>query len=232
MRNAEALLLCLSLASAAAMLAVAIALLVALAAARLPGPGRALVLLASDTLLAVPGLFLLMMARASLPLDLGARTTALVTFLLIAVLGWPIMVRTILAELGRHAASGWMLMCRAQGLSPARIYRTHVMCHLAPLIRTHFLIALPAFLAAEANLGVLGLGVPDPLPSWGGMLAQLTQSSLVMASRWRYLPAAMLIGVLLLLDLAVHGAGPPAPGDAHPGAPAYRDRGEHFETLA
>lgn len=237
-RSAEALLLCLSLSVVAALAATAAAAGVALAAAAGNGYPRTLILLASDSLLAVPGLFLLMMVRASLPLNLGARSTALLTFLLIAALGWPIMVRTIVAELQRHLGSDWMRYCRAQGLTRSQILRTHLAAHLLPLLRTHFLLAIPAFLVAEANLGVLGLGVPDPLPSWGGMLAQLAASSLTVSSRWRYLPAALLVGVLLLLELAVDPEQEKSTtgenshrSDARDDTPAP-DRGDLLETSA
>lgn len=201
-RNAEALLLCLSLASGAALAATAMAAVVALAAAYTVPPVSTVILLLSDSLLALPGLFLLMLVRASLPLDLGAGTTAALTFLLIALLGWPLMVRTLAAEISRHRTSAWMLYCRAAGLSSRDIFRRHMLVQLRPLLATHFLLTIPAFLVAEANLGVLGLGVPDPLASWGGMLAELAQSSLRGGSAWRYLPAGMLIAVLVLLELA------------------------------
>ena len=201
-RNAEALLLGLSLAAGAALLATGIAAAVALAAAYLHPPFGTAVLLLSDSLLAVPGLFLLMLVRASLPLDLHPGVTAVLTFLVIAILGWPLMVRTLAAEIRRHRTSAWMLYCRAAGLPARTMFGRHMLVQLRPLLATHFLLTVPAFLMAEANLGVLGLGVPDPLASWGGMLSELAQSYLRGGSAWRYLPAAMLIGVLVLLELA------------------------------
>jgi peptide/nickel transport system permease protein len=63
-----------------------------------------------------------------------------------------------------------------------------------------FLICVPAFLVAEANLGALGLGIAPPLPSWGGMLLELDNSALLARSEWVYLPIVLLIAVLLLLE--------------------------------
>ncbi len=227
-RNAEALVLCLSLAVGAALLATGIAASVALAAAYLNPPFSTALLLLSDSLLAVPGLFLLMLVRASLPLSLHPGATAVLTFLVIAILGWPLMVRTLAAEIHRHRSSAWMLYCRAAGLPARTIFVRHMLVQLRPLLATHFLLTVPAFLMAEANLGVLGLGVPDPLASWGEMLSELSQSYLRGGSAWRYLPAAMLIAVLVLLELA--GSNPRRAERCEPAAAReVNNRGDRLE---
>jgi ABC-type dipeptide/oligopeptide/nickel transport system permease subunit len=63
-----------------------------------------------------------------------------------------------------------------------------------------FLICVPAFIVAEANLGALGLGVGEPMPSWGAMLLELENSALLARSQWVYLPIALLVVVLLILE--------------------------------
>lgn len=200
-RVAESLLLCLSLAAVAAAMATSAAAGVALSAAYAPPLLTRSILLISDSLLALPGLFLLMIVRTSLPLGLSPLSIAMLTFLLLAMLGWPIMVRTIYAEIKEHRKSEWAAYCVALGLRRRRIFLTHMVAHLRPLLLTHFFLCLPAFIIAEANLGTLGLGIAEPLPSWGGMLAELAASSLSGGSHWRYLPAALLVGVLVLLEL-------------------------------
>jgi peptide/nickel transport system permease protein len=228
-RNAEALLLCISLAAGAALLATGIAAAVALAAAYLRRPFSTTLLLVSDSLLAVPGLFLLMLVRASLPLSLHPGTTAVLTFGVIAILNWPLMVRTIAAEIQRHRSSAWMRYCYASGIPPHTIFGRHMLVQLRPLLVTHFLLTVPAFLVAEANLGVLGLGVPDPLASWGGMLSDLAQSYLRGGSPGRYLPAVLLVGVLVLLELAGLDRSERRNTRAQ-STPELKDRGERLET--
>ena len=64
-----------------------------------------------------------------------------------------------------------------RGLPRWRIAAVQILPNLLPLAAAQFLVAAPAFLLAEANLGLLGLGVPEPLPSLGGMLRELENVS-------------------------------------------------------
>jgi peptide/nickel transport system permease protein len=72
-----------------------------------------------------------------------------------------------------------------------------------PLAWAQFLITAPAFLLAEANLGLLGLGIPEPAPSWGGMLRELADLPGAVAHPWIFAPAILLFLVVSCCHLLV-----------------------------
>ncbi len=200
-RMAAALLLGFIGAMAASALATCIAVSVGVTAAFAPrGIGAGLMYL-SDLFLALPWLFLLMMIRSVLPLTLAPLESAGVTFLLIALLGWPALARVTHARASAVRNAEWLIQGRAAGLRTRQLARRHVLPHLAPLFLSHFLICIPACIIAEANLGTMGLGISEPLPSWGSMLLALESSATLASSPWVYLPIGMLVTVLLLLEL-------------------------------
>ncbi len=204
-RVALALLLALGGAAAAALLATTIAALCGGVGAFLPPVLGKLVLFASDLLLTLPWLFLLLIVRSALPLTLPATASAAITFLLLGLLGWPAFVRVIFARTAALRSAEWMFHARAMGLRPVQVAGRHVLPHLLPLLLTLFLIYVPVCVTAEANLGALGLGISEPLPSWGSMLLSLKSTSVLNSSGWVYLPLGLLVGVLLLLEFTVIG---------------------------
>ncbi len=200
-RVAVAALLGFAGATAAAAVTTGIAAGVGVAAALGPALLAGPFLLVCDAFLALPWLFLLMMVRSGMPLHTAPLLSAGATFLILAFLGWPACARAIHSGAVAMRAAGWMIQGRAGGLRPSQLMLRHVLPQIRPLLLPQFLISIPVFLMAEANLGTLGLGVSEPLPSWGAMLLELDNSAMLAGSPWMYLPIVLLIMFLVLLEL-------------------------------
>lgn len=201
-RTSAALLLGLGGAVAASALASALAVSLGTAAAfAAPWAGRTL-LYFSDLFLTLPWIFLLMMVRGALPLSMAPMQSAAITFLLLGILGVPAFLRIHYTQTLALRRSEWLLHGRATGLHPRQMVR-QLLPHLQPLLLTQFVLYVPACIVAEANLGTLGLGISEPLASWGSMLQSLQSDVFLSSSRLVYLPIGLLILVLTLLELLV-----------------------------
>lgn len=128
---------------------------------------------AIDLMLSLPWIFLLIAARAMLPLNVSPAASVLIVFALLSVLGWAAPARVIRAGVRDIRNSDFLLQSRACGCRGLRLLLRQVVPNLRPVLLAQFFTSIPLFILAEANLGLLGLGVSEPLPSWGTLLSEL-----------------------------------------------------------
>ena len=138
--------------------------------------------------LSLPWLFLLLAARATLPLHVSGAASAGIVFGLLGLLGWAAPARAMRAEAQSLRAAPFLLQARASGSRGARLLLVHVLPNLGPALRAQFWISVPVFILSEATIGLLGMGVAEPLPSWGNLLRGFG-------------PAALAPGLLLFVVL-------------------------------
>jgi peptide/nickel transport system permease protein len=191
----------LLLAPAAAMLATVIAAVIGGAAGYLGGRWERLVTAGVDLFLSLPWLFLLLAVRALLPLNTSPVTSVIITFLLLGCLGWAGPARIIRAGTRTLVNSDFLVQASANGISRSRLFWRHLLPNLKPILLAQFWVSIPLFILSEANLGLLGLGVSEPLPSWGALLRELENYSAVLRNPWMLAPLLLLIGVVGCLQL-------------------------------
>jgi ABC-type dipeptide/oligopeptide/nickel transport system permease subunit len=126
-----------------------------------------------DLMLSLPWLFLLLAARALLPLNAPPVASLAMTYGLLAVLGWAGPARVVRAGTLRLRQSAFVLQATAEGCGALRILWRHVIPNLKPLLLAQFWTTIPVFILAEANLGLLGLSASEPFPTWGNLLREL-----------------------------------------------------------
>lgn len=183
----------LLLAPAAALLATLIAALVGGVAGYLGGQWQRVALGATDIALSLPWLFLLLTVRAILPLNVSPMTSVVITFALLGLLGWAASARVVCAGARALRDSDFVLQAHAFGCPGWRLLIRQVLPNLKPVLFAQFWISIPAFILTEANLGVLGLGVAEPLPSWGNLLRGLENWPAVQSNPWRLAPLVLLV---------------------------------------
>ncbi len=197
----------LLLAPAAALFATLIAALTGIGAAMIGGKWEQLILSGIDLVASLPWLFLLIAVRAVLPLNVSGYASVGLTFFLLGALGWAGAARVIRSVVLSIRESGFMVAARSLGVSPMRLFAVQLLPNLRGPILAQFWLAIPLFIVAEANLGVLGLGVSEPLPSWGNLLLDLVNHREIAGAPWRLAPAILLVLVLLALQILQNTGG-------------------------
>ncbi len=191
----------LLLASAAALLSTAMAALVGGLGGYLGGVWARGAMAVTDLCLSLPWLFLLITVRAVMPLNVAPIVSVLVTFLMLGLLGWTNAARVLCSSAASVRDSDFVRQARASGIGNMRLFCVHVLPNLAPVLYAQFWISIPAFILTEANLGILGLGVAEPLPSWGSLLKELEGMVSVGEESWKFVPFVLLVVVVTSFQL-------------------------------
>jgi peptide/nickel transport system permease protein len=150
-----------------------------------------LVMRATDVLLAIP-LILLLITAASL-FSPSLKTTIIV----IGVSSWPGTARLVRGQFLALKGQEFVTAARAMGASPARIMMRHLFPNSLAIIIVQATIWLSYAIILEASLSYLGLGVQIPTPSWGNML-QDGQRELLFGAWWLTLYPGLAIFLTVL----------------------------------
>jgi peptide/nickel transport system permease protein len=153
---------------------------------------------AAELFLAVPWIYLLFVVRMMLPLDLGAAQAFLLVLGIIAVVGWARPARLIRGAVLSARAREYVVAARCLGASDAHLLSRHVLPQIVGIVLTQAALLAPQFILAEVTLSFFGLGVEEPTPSWGNMLASLQRYHVVASYWWMFLPGLVMVPVFWL----------------------------------
>jgi peptide/nickel transport system permease protein len=107
----------------------------------------------------------------------AALRPSLTTLVLgLALLGIPNFARVARANTIAFADREFVTAAKALGAPPARILVRELLVNVMLPVMSLALVVMATLVVAEGSLSFLGLGVPPPTPSWGGMLAQGRES--------------------------------------------------------
>ncbi|MFF1542872.1 ABC transporter permease [Streptomyces sp. NPDC058291] len=121
--------------------------------------------------------------------------------LIMAVLGWPQVFRIMRGEVISNKYNDYVAAARALGAGPVRIAFRHILPNtLAPVI-VITTMNLGVYIAAEAALSYLGIGIQYPNISWGLMISDAQDRFLTSPHALLFPAGALSITVLAFIML-------------------------------
>jgi peptide/nickel transport system permease protein len=174
-----------------------IGVLIGTAAGYYGGWRDGLLMRGAELFVALPWLYLLLALRAFLPLSVRPVQAFFLIILVIGAVGWARPARLVRGVVLSARERDYVRAARGFGATDGYLLRRHVLPETSSVILTQAAILVPQFVLAEMTLSFLGLGVPEPMPSWGSLLASLQQYSVVVSYWWMYVPALAIVPFFL-----------------------------------
>lgn len=141
-----------------------IGILMGLTAAHFGGWIFTIIMRITDALMALPGIILVLLIAG-----LGGRGVGVVIFAL-GFGGIAGMCRMMCGQALSVKQNDYVLSARAVGMSNWRIMWTQIFPNAFPPLIVGVTMGIGGVVLGEAGLSFLGIGVPAPHPSWGGMV--------------------------------------------------------------
>lgn len=141
------------------------------------------------------------MQKSGTDLSGAFRQLVNVATLLIAIgaVSWLAMARVIRGQVLSLREQPFMESARATGVPAHRQFALHLLPNLMGPIIVYATLAVPAAILSESFLSFLGIGVREPLPSWGNLASTgLSELNTVKSRWWLLLWPCLLIGSTLL----------------------------------
>jgi peptide/nickel transport system permease protein len=151
----------------------------------------------AEVFITVPWFYLLIAVRAFLPLQISPVTAFMLVVAVIGIVGWGRPARLVRGVILSARERNFVLAARGFGASNAYLLRRHLMPLTFRVLLTQMTVLIPQFILAEVILSFLGLGIGEPFPSWGNMLASAQQYHVLVSYWWMLLPGLAPIPVFL-----------------------------------
>lgn len=147
----------------------------------------------TELFLCLPWLYFLLGVRAFLPLHVSPVQTFFLLSATIGLIGWARPARLVRGIVLSVRSRDFVAAARGFGGSNFYLMRRHILPEVSGVLLNQAALLVPRYIAAEVALSFFGLGVTEPVSSWGNMLSALQQYNVLVSYGWMLAPAGALV---------------------------------------
>ena len=151
-----------------------------------------LIMRATDTLMSIPTLLLVIVFVSVVGPSLGSVVAV------IGLLGWPGACRLVRGQLLSLREAEFVAAARVVGVSGPNILVRHLLPNIVSSLAVLATFGVASAIILEAGLSFLGLGVGVPVPSWGDMINAAQSPTVLIDEPWLWLSPGIAIAITVL----------------------------------
>lgn len=116
----------------------------------------------------------------------------------IGLIGWTGIARLVRGQILSIREMDFVTAARAVGAAQGRILVQHVLPNVIAPIVVAATFGIAGAILTEAGLSFLGLGIKPPTPSWGNMINEAQQLTIIESKPWIWLGPGLMITLSVL----------------------------------
>ena len=146
----------------------------------------------TDVMMCFPSFMLIVTVAVVLPPNIFN------VMIIIGIFGWTGIMRHVRAQFLSLRERDFVLAARCVGVSSGRIVFRHILPNAIAPVVVAATMGLAGAIMTESALSFLGLGVQEPMSSWGSMLQDAMSLPILQTMPWLWLPSAVAIAITTL----------------------------------
>lgn len=117
--------------------------------------------------------------------------------IVLSFIGWMGVARVVRGMALSLREKEFVLAARSAGVRPLKIIRSHIIPNVAGYLIVVSTLSVPGMILGESTISFLGLGVKEPMTSWGLLLKQAQSISALRSYPWLMLPGLFIMLAVL-----------------------------------
>ncbi len=158
-----------------------------------------------EFLQSIPSIPLWIGLAAALPKDVNPALIYFYITLILSLIGWTGLARVVRGRFLSLKNEDFVRAARLDGASPWRVMFRHMVPSFLSHIIAAVTLAIPAMILAETALSFLGLGLRQPVISWGVLLQEAQNIRSVATAPWLFLPGGAVVVAVLAMNFLGDG---------------------------
>lgn len=155
-----------------------------------------------EVLLSFPRLPILLALATVIPANWPSTWIYVGIVAVLALIGWAGLARVVRGQVLAVRSIEYVHAARAMGAGDMRIITRHVVPNLASYLVVAATLALPGYILGESALSFLGLGIKEPMTSWGLLLKDAQNFESLRLYPWLLAPGALIVVSVLAFNFA------------------------------
>ncbi|MCD4718815.1 MAG: ABC transporter permease [Desulfobacula sp.] len=153
----------------------------------------------------IPTLPLWLAMAAALPREWSSLKVYVAVTIILACIGWTNLARRVRSKLLSMREEEFILAAKLSGCSVQRIIIRHMLPSFLSYLIVDLTISFPYIILAETSLSFLGLGLREPIVSWGVLLFSAQNVRSIIHMPWLLLPSLFVVIAVLAFNFLGDG---------------------------
>jgi len=154
----------------------------------------------TEVIMSFPQLPLWLALRATFPDSWNSVVTYLVMVMILAFVNWAKVARVIRGQFLSLREKEFTMAAKALGCTDRRVIFRHILPGTTSYLIVAGTVAVPGYILGESSLSFLGLGIREPMASWGLLLKDAQSLTNLEAHPWLMSPGLFIIIAVLAFN--------------------------------